>query len=180
MFEIDAFLLSQVLAVISFGFGLGSYQFKNRRTILLCLVVCNIFNASHFFLLGRPGPASMLLVTGLRYSVAAFTTNSRIMMLFIAATAGVYLVFATNAVSLLACIGTVIATYGSFQADNCRLRLIVMVGISMWVTHNILAATPMGAIMESAFLISGVVGYWRHCRVRGDRGGVGSGEGEHV
>ncbi len=166
VYGIDIFLISQILAAISFGFGIASYQFEGRRAILLFLVACNVFNATHFYLLGRPGPTSMLLVTGLRYSVATMSTDRRLMVLFMAATIGVYLGYSANILSILSCVGTLIATYGSFQADSCRLRLFVMVGNAMWVLHNFLSSTPVGAVMELSFLTSNLVGYWRHCRRR--------------
>jgi hypothetical protein len=162
MLELSPFLLSQILAAVSFGFGLTSYQFKNRRKILLCFVACNIFNASHFFLLGRPGPATLLLVTGVRYSVATVTTDRRVMVLFLFVTALAFIVFSTNLLSLLPCLGTLIATYGSFQSDDRRMRLIIMVGNAMWTVHNVLASTPVGAFMEGAFLTSNIVGYRRY------------------
>ena len=160
--EISSFILSQILAGVSFGFGLSSFQFKGRRKVLLCLVACNFFNASHFFLLGRPGPAALLVVTGLRYSAASFTTDRRVMGFFLVVTAGAFFVSATNALGLLACIGTLIAAYGSFEKDDRRLRLILMVANAMWTVHNILALTPVGAIMEGAFPTSNIVGYRRH------------------
>ena len=104
----------------------------------------------------------MLVVTGLRYSAAIFTTDRRVMGLFLVVTAGAFFVSATNALSLLACIATLIAAYGSFEKDDRRLRLILMVANAMWTVHNILALTPVGAIMEGAFLASNMVGYWRH------------------
>ncbi len=159
---LSPFLLSQLLATVSFGLGLASYQFKTRRKILLCMVASNFFNASHFFLLARPGPAALLLVTGIRYSVATVTTNRKVMVLFLLVTIGVFLGSATNLLSLLPCIGTLIATFGSFQTDDRRLRLILMVGNAMWTVHNILAGTPVGAIMEGSFLTSNIVGYWRY------------------
>ena len=102
------------------------------------------------------------MVTGLRYTVASFTTDRRIMVLFLVVTAGAFFVSATDPLGLLACIGTLVAVYGSFQAEDRRLRLIIMVGNALWTVHNILALTPIGAIMEGAFLSSNIVGYRRH------------------
>ena len=128
----------------------------------MCMVVCNFLNASHFFLLGRPGPAALLVVTGVRYSAAVVTTDRRVMFLFLLGTAGIFFATATNALSVMACIGTLIATYGSFHPNSRSLRLITMVGNSIWLVHNVLASTPVGAVMEAAFLTSNMVGYWRY------------------
>lgn len=164
------FLLSQILAATALGVGIASYQFKRTRGILLCMVVSNLLNSSHFVLLDRPGPAALQLVTATRLSTAAFTSDRRVMLFFLVGTAAVFLATATNALSLLACVGTLIATYGSFQPDNRRLRLFLMAGNSLWLAHNILAATPVGAITEAAYLTSNVIGYRRHYSKRAGTG----------
>ena len=38
-----------------------------------------------------------------------------------------------------------------------------MGGNLTWLIHNILAATPVAALMEAAFLTSSIVAYWRFC-----------------
>lgn len=86
----NTFLLSQILAAMALGFGLVSYQFKATRWILLVMLICNLLSASHFLLLDRPGPAALQLVTAARFSVAVFTTDRRIMVLFLVATAGIF------------------------------------------------------------------------------------------
>lgn len=158
----SAFFLSQILAALAFAFGMASFQFRGKRGILLSMVACNAVNAAHFYLLGRPAPAALMLVTGARFTAASFTTDRRVMLFFLMCTAGAFLATAQNTLSLVACSGSLVATYGSFQAHERRLRLILMVGNSLWIAHNVLAATPVGALMEVAFLASNIVGYRRH------------------
>ena len=77
------FALSQIFASISFIFGLASMQFKSRRSILLCLIVSVTFNSVHFYYLGRPEPSALLLLIGLRFLVAVFTTDRKVMFIFL-------------------------------------------------------------------------------------------------
>ena len=110
----STFLLSQILAALALGFGLVSYQFKATRWILLGVLMCNLPSASHFFLLDRPGPAALQRVNAARFSVAVFTTDRRVMVLFLLITAGIFIASFANALSVVACVGTMIATYASF------------------------------------------------------------------
>ena len=84
------FALSQILAGIAFAFGLASFQFKARRNVLLCLCVSVAFNGAHFFLLDRPGPSTLMLITGIRYLVATISTDRRVMICFLLVTCAAF------------------------------------------------------------------------------------------
>ena len=43
-----------------------------------------------------------------------------------------------------------------------------MVGVSLWIIHNVLARTPVAVAMEISFLASNVIGYRRFYVTRGD------------
>ena len=158
------FLLSQILAGIAFVCGLASFQFKSRRSVLLCLTLLTTFNASHFFLLGSIGPASLTMLTGIRYVTAVFTRNRKVMVLFLLLSVGVFWMTFQNPLSFLALTGVVLGTYGSFQPSDRTLRLFLMLGNACWLVHNILAGTPVATVMEASFLASNIAGYWRFYR----------------
>ncbi len=158
----DSFGVSQVMAGVAFVFGLASVQFKTRRSVLLCLVISTAFNAGHFFLLGRPGPGVLMVLTGVRHLVAVRTTDRRVLVFFLCVTFGVFLTTFKTPVSLLALCGTMVGTFGSFQPAGRTVRLYFMGGNASWLTHNILAWTPVGIVMEVLFLGSSLVGFWRY------------------
>ena len=156
------FALSQIFAGISFAFGLASVQFKSRRSILLCLIVSVTFNSVHFYYLDRPEPSALMLLIGLRYLVAVFTTDRKVMFVFLVFNIVTFALTFTSLLSLLALIGAMLGTYGSFQPAERQIRLYFMGGNICWLTHNIAAWTPVGTLMETAFLISSLIGFWRH------------------
>ena len=156
------FALSQIFAGIAFAFGLASVQFKTRRSILSCLIVSVAFNGVHFYYLGRPGASALMLLIGLRYLVALFTSDRKVMVFFLFVTCGTLALTFKSPLSLLALAGSLIGTYGSFEPAGRRVRLYFMGGNSCWLTHNIFAWTPVGIIMEASFLTSSIIGYWRH------------------
>lgn len=157
----NAFLLSQILAGIAFALGITSFQFRTRRSVLLCLALLTVFNASHFLLLDRPTPAALLLLTGTRYLTSLLTVNRKVMYLFLALSAAAFLATYHSPLSLLALAAVCFGTYGSFQPADRTLRIFILLGNATWLLHNLLAATPVAAVMEAAFLTSNALGYWR-------------------
>ena len=156
------FALSQILAGIAFAFGLASFQFKARRNVLLCLCVSVAFNGAHFFLLDRPGPSALMLITGIRYLVATISTDRRVMIFFLLITCAAFFTTFKSPVSFLALVGSLIGTFGCFQPSGQKVRLYFMGGNVAWLVHNAFLWTPVGIAMELLFLTSSVIGYWRH------------------
>jgi hypothetical protein len=157
----SAFLLSQILATIAFGLGLASSQFRQRRSILLCLVLGTAFNASHFLLLQRPGPAALMVLIGTRYLSSLLTTRRWVMYLFLALSATAFVTTYQSPVSLLALLAVCFGTWGTFHPDDRVLRRFIILGNSCWLLHNLLVWTPVGVVMEASFLSSNLIGYWR-------------------
>lgn len=171
----SAFALSQILAGIAFAFGLASFQFKSRRTILLCLTSLTAFNSSHFLLLGRTAPAVLLILTGVRYLTATFSTDRKLMYLFILLSIGAFVATFKGPLGILAIAAVLLGTYGSFQSADRTMRLCFIAGNSLWLLHNILAWTPVAVIMEASFLTSNTLGYWRFYGARPARSPVPEG-----
>jgi hypothetical protein len=165
---LSPFVVSQILAGMAFALGLASFQFKPRHLILLCLVGSTLLNSAHFFLLEKPGPATLMLLTGIRYLAALSTANRQVMYFFFLITLGSFLLTFKSPLSFLALLGSFVGTYGSFHPSDRGIRLFFMGGNLIWLIHNTLAATPVAAIMEAAFLTSSVLGYWRFHRARRD------------
>lgn len=155
------FAISQILAGVAFTAGLASVQFKSRRAILMCLVVSTAFNGVHFFYLGRPAPGALMLLTGIRYVAALLTTDRKVLVFFLVLTCVTFAATFESKLSLLALCGALVGTYGSFQSAGRTVRLYFMGGNVVWLSHNILAWTPVGIAMEALFLGSSLVGFWR-------------------
>jgi hypothetical protein len=158
---VSPFVWSQVLAGIAFACGVASFQLRSRRQVLLCLTALTAFNATHFLLLERPGAAALLLLTGVRYVAAIFSTDRRLMYLFMAAAPVALLADLGHPLGLLALAAVLVGTYGSFRSEDRVLRLCFMAGNATWMVHNALARTPVAAVMEASFLASNLLGYWR-------------------
>ena len=157
----SAFFLSQVLAGVAICFDLLSFQFKERRRIILCLIAACLLLAAHFALLERWTASGLGLLAAVRFIAGYLTTSRRVMTLFCGATILVTMATFQGPLSLLAGSGSFIGTIATFCQDDRHLRRLLLVGTSLWLIHNILAATPAGVLLESLFLGSNLIGYYR-------------------
>ena len=155
------FLISQILAAVAFICGVVSFQYKNRRAILFWMCGSATMSACHFFVLDRPAPAVLYLIMGTRSIVAAFTVNRKWMYFFFGLIIfGFYLSY-KNPLGFLALFLTLLATYGTFQKTDKKVRLIYMICAASWVVHNFLVGSPVATVMEATFLTSNLVAYRR-------------------
>lgn len=157
----DSFLLSQALAAVAFTCGVVSFQCKERRSVLLWLCGSALMNAFHFFVLGRNGAGTLYVVMGVRVFTAAFTTDRRLMYVFMALIVAGFYVSYERPLDILALFGSLLPTYGNFQKSVRKIRLIYMVCAVTWMIHNYIAGSPVAVLMETTFLISNLVGYYR-------------------
>jgi len=161
------FVLSQILATIAFACGIVSFQYKGRRAVLCWLAASAIINACHFFVLDRPGPGTLYVVTGIRLLVAAFSVNRKLMYVFLGLVVAGFCFSYTTPLDFLGLFATLLATYASFQEADQKIRILFMIGAASWTVHNILAGTPVAALKDATLVASNAIGYWRFYRRKG-------------
>lgn len=163
--DLSVFYVSQLLVGVAICFDLLSFQFKERRRILACLIVSCLLVATHFALLGYWTAAGLGLLAALRFIASFFTTSKKIMVVFACTSVLVAVITFHGALSILSCLGSVFGTIGSFCKEDKRLRQVLLVATSLWLVHNFLAGSPTAVLMEALFIGSNLVGYYRHyCR----------------
>jgi hypothetical protein len=155
------FALSQFLVVIAIGFDLLSFQCKERRRIIACLIISCLLVAVHFALLGHWTAMGLGLLAATRLLASYHTTSKKVMAAFIGTALVVAAVTFHGSLSVLSCLGSIFGTIGSFSKEDKRLRQVFLVATSFWLIHNILAETPTAVLMEALFLGSNLLGYYR-------------------
>jgi len=157
----SSFVLSQILVSIAIVTDILSFQFKDRKKIVGCLLISCTLISAHFMLLGHWTAAGLGLVAALRFATSMFTTSKKMMGLFIFATVAVTVVSFDGLLSAISCLGATFGTIASFCKEDKQLRQLMLVGTSLWVVHNYLAGSPGAVIMELIFISSNLVGYFR-------------------
>ncbi|MEZ0575621.1 YgjV family protein [Halodesulfovibrio aestuarii] len=158
----SVFVISQMLVGVALVFDLLSFQFKNRKYILHAIAAACFFMAVHFLLLEQWTATVLMGVSGARYAVSGYTTERRWMYFFcILAVAGTLWTYA-GLVSILSFGATFVLTLAAFSKTDKRLREVTFFGVALWIVHNIVVWSPSAIALESFFLMSNVVGYYRY------------------
>ncbi|CAM4155322.1 YgjV family protein [Pseudoalteromonas ostreae] len=155
------FLVSQCLVVIATFLDLASFQFKSRKLILLCLFSSVLLTAAHFFLLDKISAGLLMLIAAVRYFYCIFNRSQWAMLGFMLLSTVAVILSWQDWLSGLALLATLIQTFASFQSRDVLLRLFMVFGTALWISHNILVGSPMAVLMECLFLLSNLVGLWR-------------------
>ncbi|MGI9291426.1 MAG: YgjV family protein [Gammaproteobacteria bacterium] len=159
------FLLSQILATCTLITGMVAFQLPERTHILRGWCLAALFAAAHFFVLGSVEAGVLILVTALRFMISSFTTDKRLMYLFMALAVGGFALTYQTPVSWLALAATLIGTWGSFYGTANAVRYSMMSTELIWVIHNLLVWSPVAVVMEVLFFTSNFIGWLRHRRV---------------
>lgn len=155
------FILSQILIGFAICCDLLSFQFKDRKKILGVLLVSCMLIGIHFMLLGQWTAAALAVVAALRFLVSLKTTSKRTMAGFMVLAVVITLVTYAGPLSLLTCCGSLFGTAACFSTHDKRLRQLMLIGTSLWLTNNILVGSPMAVLMEALFICSNLFGYYR-------------------
>lgn len=158
----SSFVLSQILVGIAICTDLISFQFKEKKQIVSCLLVSCTMISLHFMCLEHWTAAFLALLAAIRFITSIFTTRKLYRTLFVIATVLISIFTYEGLLSILCTTGAVFGIYASFCEDDKPLRQLMAVGTSIWLIHNILAGSPGAVIMEILFLGSNLVGYFRY------------------
>ncbi|MCE9678127.1 YgjV family protein [Shewanella sp. AS1] len=162
----SAFLLSQLLIAIAIVLDLISFQFKQKRFIVTCLALSCMLSGAHFALLEQWTAAALMWLACVRYFVTIFSHARSLLALFLTLNCVMtYFTFA-GILSLVSFAGSSMQTIATFSKSDRHLRLLMIVGTSIWLLNNLLVGSPMAALMEFAFLCSNIIGYYRYYGIR--------------
>lgn len=157
----SSFLLSQILIGVAICTDTISFQFKERKKIVACLLISCILISTHFMLLGHWTAAFLALIAALRFATNIFTTSKKLMVLFLVANIIISIITYEGLLSILSCAGSLFGTVASFCKEDKLLRQLMLVGTMLWIVHNFLAGSPGAVLMEVIFISSNLVGYFR-------------------
>lgn len=157
-----SFLISQILAWIAIIADIFSFQFKERKKIILCFMIAASCIAIHYFLLERYVATFLIGIGIIRFFVAYHSTWKYWKYIFISLFCITTYIFYKDILDLLILLSMSLSTIASFRKDDHSLRLFMMTGTSSTILYNMLIFSPVWVLLESIFLWSNFVGYWRH------------------
>ena len=160
------FLLSQLLVSITLAIECFAMQLKNKNRILALLSVSCLFNGFHYLLLHQPTAGYIFIFSSIRFLIAIrwkfqwMATASLCISLLI--TVYSYSGF----LSVVGFMATVFITIGSFSANDKFLRIMMIIGGTLWLIHNTVLWSPVGILVEAVFVGSSAIGFYRYYNAR--------------
>jgi hypothetical protein len=155
------FVLSQALIGVVFFIDLASFQFRDRRRVLICLGTAALLIGVHFWLLEAWTAAIAGFIAAARFLTAIFTSSKRLLGFFLLAVLVNAAWSYAGLLTILATLGSLLSTTAAFLAADRAFRQMMMVSSLVWIVHNILAFTPAAVVLETFFLGSNVFAYYR-------------------
>jgi hypothetical protein len=159
---LTSFAVSQALIGISFIFDLLSFQFKDRKKILICFIISAFFVAAHFIVLSKITAGLIIFISIARFVTASFTASKKWMVFFMLLTVTAFAGTYSSPVSAVALCGSLIGSWASFQKTDRLVRIGMMCGTLLWIIHNALVGSPAAVALECFFLGSNLVGFYRY------------------
>ncbi len=157
----NLFILSQILVGIAFCTDLISFQFKERKKVVLFLCLSSALISTHYFLLGRNTAGLLVFISIIRFITSYFSTRKILMFSIIGLNILGFLLTYSSPLSFIILFALILITIGAFQKEDKSLRRIIMMGTCFVITYDILIFSPIAIILEISFLLSNVIGYFR-------------------
>lgn len=161
-FGLNAFWVSQGLIGLALVSDVTSYQMKKREHVLTFFVISTVLISIHLYLLDEVIGALLVALAAVRFATNIFTTDSRIMWGFLAVAFTITLWQYETPLDILAFIATIFFTIAGFRKTDKILRQTMMCGTSLWILYNVLIFSPAAVVLETIFLTSNFVGYYRY------------------
>lgn len=158
---ISAFIASQILIGIAFLTDFASFQFKDRKKIVLFLCVSSALISVHYFLLEKNTAGVLVAISMIRYLTSYFSTRKILMFGLIGFNILGFILTYSSLDSFIVIIAMIFFTVGAFQKEDKFLRLLTMVGTMLIISYDVIIFSPMAIFLESFFLVSNVLGYYR-------------------
>ncbi len=156
------FLFSQVFAGIAIISDIFSFQFKKREAIITCFLISASCISVHYALLERYSAAIIIGIWIVRFFISLKSTHKYWIFFFIFFYSLATYIFFKDIYDFLILFALSFSTIASFQKDDKVLRYFMSWGTLITIFYNFLIFSPVWVLLESIFLWSNLVGFYRH------------------
>ncbi|BFM13216.1 YgjV family protein [Simiduia litorea] len=146
--------VAQMLGLLSFALGIACFYQQQDLRLKQLMVLLNINNALHFFLLGGITACLSSLISALRNTLAIKFQSAWLATLFIAITLVLGLPLIHHPADWLPLLGSCIGSYAVFCCTGIKLRGIFLLGALCWLLNNIWLGSIGGTLLETMLLIT--------------------------
>lgn len=164
------YIISQVFAVLAMLSVGISYQFKNKKIILILCIIYSTCYSLEYLLLGAMAGVAMNFVSVIRnvwFYINARKERKNGIGVFIALyiiIIGLGALTYDGICSLIPTVATLLFTFSVWQDNNKVYRWLSLPISALWITYNICYKSLFGVIAELILLIFEIVGIVRIIR----------------
>lgn len=156
------FLASQIFAGIALLLSVLSFQFKERKYILLCLIISALCIAVQYVFLERYVWAALVWIGFIRYLTSYYYPKAFLIPVFIIGFAIITYIFWKDIYDILPFLSASTNTIWAFQKNDKYLRIIMLFGSPLLILYYFLIGSPVWILLETMFLWSNIVWYYRY------------------
>ena len=151
------FSLAQLVGYVAFVLGVSAFLQKSDRKLKGLNSCQSLVYAVHFTLLGNPSAAASALLSGIRSYLSLKTRSPYLAALVIVVNVALGFVFAKSGAGWLPVIGSCLTTLAMFLMRGVRMRLMLLVSTSLWLTNNILSGSIGGTLLETTIATINII-----------------------
>lgn len=159
-----AYILSQILIILTYVFLCSTYFLKSKKKILVFCTISYLLQFFSFILLKGYTGASMDVVAVIRNILFLKDEKKEkgniLLLLFIILLIIIVTIFTYNGIlSLLSVIATIMFSYSVWQKNTKVYKIIGMPISMLWLSYYIYVKSLFGAILEGILLMCTIIGY---------------------
>ena len=139
---------AQLFGYAAFVLGVASFLQKSDLRFKLYMAAECVAYLVHFTLLGNPAAGASSLVSMTRSVVSIYAKSLWIALIFIAINLGLGFKLATVWWNWLPLIASCVGTLALFLLEGIQMRMLMLVGTSLWIVNNVLSGSIGGTALE--------------------------------
>ncbi len=154
--------VAQILWFVWVFFSVTAFLSKKDDKTKIILSIWLLVFGMHYFLLGLYTAVVIDLLWVLRNMASIkYNHNKKVMFLFMPLYLLAWILTYSNIYSLLPIASWLLATYSFFQLDGIKMRLVLLICSSLWLTYNFIWHSIWWIVVESFIIIASLLTIFR-------------------
>lgn len=145
---------AQLFGYAAFVLGVTSFLQKSDIRFKLYMSAECVAYLVHFTLLGNPAAGASSLVSMTRSLVSIYSKSLWIALAFVAINIALGFKLATVWWNWIPLIASCVGTLALFLLDGIKMRMVMLVGTSLWIVNNVLSGSIGGTALEVVIAIT--------------------------
>ncbi len=165
IFTSPTYAAAQIIGIIATIIALFIYTFRNRKKVLFAKLTTDVLWSINYVLLGQFTAAAINIINVGRETVFYNRVNKKwashiFWLFFFISLTLLSSVFSAgdnfSYINLLPVFGSVISAIALWNKDPFRIRLISLIGLSLWLIYSILIKSPTN-IISNVFSLTSII-----------------------